>query len=87
LKIIEQNVYTVSETFNNFFTWVDILFLTFFSDLRNSGRAVCKNCKDKDRKVAMVHFKVLRTEERHNARTIHTICISGTGIGERKVRE
>jgi hypothetical protein len=32
MKIMEQNVYTASETFNNFFTWVDILFLTFFSD-------------------------------------------------------
>lgn len=66
---------------------MDILFLTFFSDPINSGRAICKNCKDKDRKVAMVHFKVLRTEERHNARTMHTMCFSGTDIGERKVRE
>jgi len=86
MKIMEENVYPAPETLHNFFTWVDILFLTFFSDLRNSGRAVCKTCKDKDRKVAMVHFKVLRTEERHNACTIHTMCISGTDIGVRKMR-
>jgi hypothetical protein len=50
-------------------------------------RAICKNCKDKDRKVATVHLKVLRTEERHNAHTMHTMCFSGTDIGERKLRE
>lgn len=87
MKIMEQNVYPASETLHNFFTWVDILFLTFFSDPRNSGRAVCKTCKDKDREVAMVHFKVLRTEEKNNACVNHTMCISGTDIGVRKMQE
>jgi len=87
MKIMEQNVYTASETFKNFFTWVDIQFLTFFSDTRNSGRAVCKNCKERDRKVAMVQLKVIRTQERRNAHTIHTMCIAGTDTGERKMKE
>jgi hypothetical protein len=44
---------------------VDLLFLNFLSDQRNSMKAVCKTCKDKDGKVSMMHFKVLRTAERH----------------------
>jgi hypothetical protein len=86
-EYLEQNVYTVSETLHNFFTWVDLPFLNFLSDQGNSRRVVCKTCKDKEGKASIMHFRVLRTAERFNTCTIHTMCILGTDISERKMRE
>jgi hypothetical protein len=59
----------------------------FFWDQWNWRKAISNTCKDKDGKAAMVHFKVLRAEDRCKAYTTHITCILGTDIDEEKITE